>query len=269
MKGMVRNKPRRIFFLFLGLAVLSCSKPVEGCLDIRATNYNVSADEACCCTYPVLKLLISHAADTLFQSPDSIYTNQAGQLYRLTGARFFLSDFIFYVRDLGPVEVTDSLVLIQEDGSRQRVKDDVIQIQRSLSTYTVGTVVTSGWIDSISFQIGLLPELAAVLPAAVPADHPLRSPLTGLYTEGSGFQSLTTDLISLSTGPDTLQWSTALTRRITLESAVFAQIGYNINIPITVDYLHWINEEDLSSPQVMDITAWLDRIALSFRYGNL
>lgn len=269
MRGMIQSKPHRVLFLFLGLAVLSCSKPVEGCLDIRATNYNVSADEACCCTYPVLKLLISHAADTLFQSPDSIYANQAGQVYRLTGARFFLSDFVFYVRDVGPVEVSDSLLLLLDDGSTLRVKDDVIQIQRSLSTYTVGTLVTSGWIDSISFQIGLLPELAAVLPADVPADHPLRTPLNGLYTEGDGFQSLTTDLISLSTGPDTLQWSTQLTRRITLESAVFAQIGYNINVPITVDYLYWIDEEDLSMPQVMDVAAWLERIALSFRYGNL
>lgn len=187
----------------------------------------------------------------------------------MTGARFFLSDFIFYVRDVGPVEVTDSLVLVQDDGSSIRVKDDVVQIQRSLTTYTVGNVITSGWIDSFSFQIGLLPALAAVVPADVPDAHPLHTPLSGLYTEGIGFQSLTTDLISLSTGPDTLQWSTSLTRRITLSSSVLAKTGYNIEVPMTVDYLDWIKDEDLSMPQVIDVTAWLDRIALSFRYGNL
>ncbi len=266
---MSQGNLRSLLFLVLGMAVLSCGKPVEGCLDIRATNYNVSADDPCCCTYPVLKLVLSHAADSLFQSPDSIYTNLAGQPYRLTGARYFLSDFVFYVRDADPVEVTDSLVLILDDGSSLRVKDDVVQVQRSLSTYTVGTVITSGWIDSISFQIGLLPGFASVVPADVPADHPLRSPLSGLYSEADGFQSLTTDLISLSTGSDTLQWTTAMTRRITLETSVLAEVGYNIEVPVTVDYLKWISEEDLSMPQVTNVTAWLDRIALSFSYGNL
>lgn len=251
------------------LVVFSCAKPTEGCLDIRATNFNAAADENCCCTYPLVKLTISHAADSFFQSPDSLYSNDLGQDYRLISARFFLSDFIFYMRDGGAVEVADTILLTQSDGSMAWVKDDVIQIQRSLSSYTIGTIVTSGIMDSISFQIGLLPAMMDKIPADFPSNHPLKTPLSGLYVEGEGFKSLATEHWPQPPPSDTLQWTTTQPHRVTVATDVNVAIGYNIEIPITVNYLWWLAKEDILAPEVTNVTDWLHQIGLSFRYGNL
>lgn len=264
------GRPSQTSLFALGLLLLlSCAKPTEGCLDIRATNFNAAAEDPCCCTYPLVRLVISHAADSVFQSPDSIYTNDLGQAYRLLGTRFFLSDFVFYMRDFGPVEVSDTLLIARPDGSSVWVKDDVIQIQRSLSSYAIGTLVSSGWIDSLSFQIGLIPEMKDGVPTSFPADHPLALPLSGLYSEAEGFQFLATDHLPLIPGSDTLQWAVNQSVRITLPTDVFVSIGYHIDIPITINYLPWMAKEDISATQVISITDWLQRIALSFRYGNL
>lgn len=265
---MGRLLPCSLFILGC-LFVFSCAKPTEGCLDIRATNFNAAADENCCCTYPVVKLTISHAADSFFQSPDSLYFNDLGQHYRLISARFFLSDFIFYMQDGGPIEVADTILLKMADGSMSWVKDDVIQIQRSLSSYSIGTLVTSGKMDSFSFQIGLLPEMVDRLPADFPSNHPLKTPSTGLYVEGEGFKSLTTEHWPQSPPSDTIRWTAAEPVRITLSTDVLVGIGYNIEIPITINYLSWLAKEDIIAPEVTNVTEWLQQIGLSFRYGNL
>ncbi len=256
-------------FSYSCLIVFSCAKPTEGCLDIRATNFNAAADENCCCTYPQVKLIVSHAADTLFQSPDSIYTNDLGQAYRLLSARFYLSDFIFYMRDVGAIEVADTILLTQADGSMTWVKNDVIQIQRSLSSYSIGTLVTSGKMDSISFQIGLLPAMTDKVPSDFPTKHPLNAPLSGLYVEGEGYKGVATAHWPQSPPGDTLRWTAVQPQRVTLATEVNVAIGYNIEIPITINYLSWLAKEDIIAPEVINVTEWLQQIALSFRYGNL
>ena len=253
----------------MGLMILSCSKPKEGCLDIRATNFDATADENCCCSYPVLRLLLSHAVGSFFHSPDSTYTNDMGQTCRITGLNYVLSDFALLVEGQGWLRVSDSLTLAREDGTSLTVYDDIIVVNRNVSSYSVGTVLMDGVLDSISFRVGLLPDLVAIDPDAFPSDHPLRNPPDDLADSTNGFGSIAVKLIVPAQGGDTLTWHSALSTQVTLGVGQTVQTGYNLEVPLTVDYLQWIREEDLGQPNVTNVTDWMKRIALSFRYGNL
>jgi len=263
------GKVRKGLMMLVGLLLLSCSKPEEGCLDIRATNFDATADESCCCTYPVLRLLLSHAAGSVFHSPDSVYVNDAGQSYRIMGVDYFLSDVALLVEGTGWVRVSDSLTVTLEDGSILTVDDDILHVSRNQSSYSVGTLLTEGVIDSISFRIGLIPDLVSVDPEAFPADHPLHSPPDVLVDPTGGFGSVAVKLIAPAENGDTLTWSAALSTRVTLDVGQTVLTGYDVEIPMTVDYLQWIREEDVAQPSVINVTDWMARIALSFRYGNL
>ena len=47
-----------LFFSFFGFFLSACEQPTEGCLDFRALQVNIGADEACsdCCAYPAVQL---------------------------------------------------------------------------------------------------------------------------------------------------------------------------------------------------------------------
>lgn len=51
-----------ILGLTLVYSLTSCYEHPEGCMDVRAANYDVKADQPCddCCKYPELKLTVSH-----------------------------------------------------------------------------------------------------------------------------------------------------------------------------------------------------------------
>ncbi|HMV23421.1 MAG TPA: hypothetical protein PKA71_03780, partial [Saprospiraceae bacterium] len=72
--------------LFLSSVVLfftACYQPKEGCLDINATNFDATADEECCCQYPVLQLKFKHfASGNEFSASDTIL-NDFGQQFRI------------------------------------------------------------------------------------------------------------------------------------------------------------------------------------------
>ena len=62
---MISAKPKFHLFLFICLACCfaGCYEPIEGCLDVRATNFDLNADRSCpdnCCEYPELRLKLLH-----------------------------------------------------------------------------------------------------------------------------------------------------------------------------------------------------------------
>ena len=86
----------RIGLLSILMAVLlsACYEPTEGCLDVRATNFDLDADEGCadCCTYPELSLRF----ENVWVYPDSVaplrlhtfYVDAVGNPFRFERIRF-------------------------------------------------------------------------------------------------------------------------------------------------------------------------------------
>lgn len=79
----------------LAILLTGCYEHPEGCMDVRAGNYDVKADNACenCCKYPALNLTVSHSFEG-----NPVDTNTFLQLeevpdVRIRSLSLYLSDF--------------------------------------------------------------------------------------------------------------------------------------------------------------------------------
>ena len=74
------------WFVHVGIAMgiglfLACNARVEGCLDIEASNFDLTLDkhDPLSCVYPDLLLKVQYSWDTLSFTTDVLYTNDLGQ----------------------------------------------------------------------------------------------------------------------------------------------------------------------------------------------
>jgi len=77
------NKLSNLCIYILLLCILSsCYEGSDGCQDIRAVNYDLTADERCddepCCTYPVIEFRPDYAWDTLNFNLNTLYPLSGG-----------------------------------------------------------------------------------------------------------------------------------------------------------------------------------------------
>ena len=112
-------------FLLCCLFFTSCFQPEEGCLDIEATNFTLSADRDCVqddntsdcpCTYPDINLVIEHVYNDQAYLPDSVYQNNLGQTFRIRDIQFYMSDICLIRSDSTVVKILDTITLIVSNG---------------------------------------------------------------------------------------------------------------------------------------------------------
>ncbi len=247
-----------IFFLVEG-----CYEPIEGCLDNKATNFQVDADAACsnCCNYPVLKLLVEHKvvypdATYNFAYNDSIYQDGAGNAFRVKNIQFFLSDFRLIKKDGTELAVRDSLEveIFQPDGTLQKqfIRDDAALVNRNtFSTYEIGTLVTKGEIRALRFSVGLVAPANSANPASFPTGHPLRNTVM-YFNSDSGYVFNQLQLFNSATLSDTTTTlleigTTAFARTVEVPLSANVLEGFNIRITLRVNYLQWFQDVNLKT----------------------
>lgn len=254
-----------IFLLVLILA--SCYENEDGCLDIQATNYDVSADIPCdgCCKYPTLKLKLYQSNDTLSLKLGDTITNNLGHQVRLLKYVYFVSNVAVTI-DEKQYYVNDSLAFW--DGSDTTwVKNDIFRVRRSTPTYTIGDFRTSGAITNISFDIGI--------PASVEGKEILTTTDNALYTDSDSLrQSDYTYIIQrlqVATG-DNLQDTSIVDvpalfgpRSVSISIDTASIQGKDKVIDLKVDYRHWFDDIDFTSNTQSEISKRLmDNLSESF-----
>lgn len=183
-------------------ALSACYQPKEGCLDPRAANYDVSADDDClaaCCTYPALRLSFRHryarlgdaqAEETLRY--DSLYPAlpDTTQLFSVRRARFLFTELQLVREDGVAVALSDSLELMSANGVPMIVGGGFVPADRDLfQAATAGTWVGEGVYTHLRLTIGLPSGLRDLKPEDWPAGHPLRVDSL-LYDPDAGFLAL-------------------------------------------------------------------------------
>jgi len=84
---------RWILLLTTIVTMASCGTNNEGCLDANATNFNVSADKNCCCTYPQMGIRFE------FYNGDAVLSS-SNPLVDAGGDTISIQKLSFYVSDL-------------------------------------------------------------------------------------------------------------------------------------------------------------------------
>jgi hypothetical protein len=157
------------FYFFLPILVLlaGCYEPKSGCLDLEATNYDVSADDQCpdCCKFPTLSLQVQHLV-SLPTLPDSLFSMKyatgyqsaydTNDLFLIDRGRFFISD-LKLVRPTGEeVGVLDSVWLPTNNGDSILVENNFSKHDRDIfQAATLGTVRTVGLFSGVKFTLGV------------------------------------------------------------------------------------------------------------------
>lgn len=253
-----------IFYIFFLIFIAtSCYEPIEGCLDLRATNFAVDADDPCsnCCEYPALKLAVLHKVydaplDTFFNLTyvDSVYQDGVGNDFRVQNIRFYLSNLRFVRADGTEAPTQDSLSVevIRTGGSTETVKvlDNFALANRDVfSEFDLGTFVADGSFDRIRFEVGIAPPANASFPQAFPADHPLANEAMYINTDtGYIFNQLawfnsadladtTVTQLDIATEP--------FLRTVELPLEVSIIEGFDVIVTLQVNYSAWFENVDL------------------------
>jgi len=264
----INPSPYPPFLLLLLLILLfnACYNPREGCLDLRATNFEVDADRPCnrCCTYPQLLLVFEHkvqkdsAANLTYTT--ATYRDGAGNSFRIRDIQFYVSNARLVRADNSEVFPTDSLtVRIQPPGGTPQtatIADNVALVNRNnFSPAEMGTFLTTGSFAKVRFTLGLQPVQNQVLPNSLPdsvVNHPLEN--TGMYINpDTGFVINRLQLFNDLNQTDT----TFTTFRLLQQDTVPVELpipnpfnlveGRDLRVIIRINYLDWFKNVNIKT----------------------
>ena len=257
--------------LALGLFLMSlcaCYENVEGCLDIKARNFNPEADRDCCCEYPIVSARFEPLLDSARAwTPNARLVNNLGQEIHLLSVDFFVHDF-FATNNKGAVyRPTDRIILNLSDQG-QTVKEEFTNdfglIGWPPSNLSLGRFDEDGEFVEAGLRLGLSQRAELILPNSAPANHPLRTAdFTVMYD--STRAAFWSGVVRFSTpGPDSavhiLRFSSADLSGITINGvAPFTKKpGENFVIRIRGRYDALIRDINLLTG---DISAWKQQMA--------
>lgn len=177
----------RVICLLLGLVLIpACQEPVEGCLDIRATNFDPRADRDCCCQYPNLVLDLRYRAGGENFQLNTDFTLEDGQVVQFRKAAFYLSGIGLYSGDELFLPQDTVYVFSNASGVRDSsaVPGNVFVVNRSGFSIVAGTFTTEGSFDRLRLVAGLEAQFLQNNISLTPPGNPLALQADSLHTLG-------------------------------------------------------------------------------------
>jgi hypothetical protein len=186
---------RIVLFLLVVVVFSGCYEPTLGCLDTRATNFDLDADEACpdCCTFPLLSVRFdnvwSYQNTVVALRLDTFYLDANNNPFRLQRIRFYWSDLQLKLSSGATLTITDSLDLSIANGtdtSMITVRDDYLfaDIDRATRSVTLKTLETSGVLTSLGATFGIKEPVNSAVTTSLTSSHPL-APKSGQMNLGA------------------------------------------------------------------------------------
>ncbi len=240
----IKNNNFYWFLLAFFLLVLpsACLEKEDGCRDVAATNFAADAEIDCeddCCNYPSITFQIDHAAgDTSLKYGDTILFDN--KVINILETSFYINGISLTSSDQ-EITITDQITLTDRSGNTTLTTDDVEVISRDINSfsYEIGSFRGQGSYSELSFQVGLKPIQSVTSPSSVPSAHPL-APANALFDLPDSTYVFTRLRLENVTAGDTLEYLTTTAININLPYEVTINRGFDLTIPIKVDYLKWI-----------------------------
>ena len=230
--------------------IYSCYEPSEGCTNVLATNYEASADESCddeCCTFPELKLTVSHKHGENTLSFDSIYTNELGQAYSFKFIQLYLYNARL-IRDNGEsIAINQSVLLNPGEENEVEIIDDLISFRPSSFRFEFGEWIGTGEFTSLAFSIGIPPSIDSST-FVTEESHPINNIGDSLVIDNDKYAPA---YISLDTIPNSSYFNVRLLNEVEVTISDFRIIdrGFDVTFELDVDYSQWFKEVDFSSTE--------------------
>lgn len=241
------NRMRYKYLLYILTIVFfatACGEKKEGCLDIIAANFDASADNDCCCTYPNLVMNVTHKFDEdLTFRLDSAYTYNGIDSFVVKDMSLLFSkvhpikdDVIYLTEDTIHINIDDN-----QGAERLEIEDNFVLVKPNRFRYEIGTFSKPDTYDEIELTFGLGGDLERIVPDSVYAtEHILQSEEDSIWTSDEGYFYLYIKVLPISTEPNNereivlsganhlLEWN--------MEQQLLADIGYDFELNIKIDY---------------------------------
>ncbi len=252
------------------ILLLGCYEPKNGCLDIEATNYDVSADDPCdgCCKYPSISLQVQHYV-VLPNQPDTAFVLKYGTKYQSpfdTNHYFFIDRGRFFVADLHLIRASGEAVGVVDSVWLPLIIGDSVYVQNNFSKHDrdifqaakIGTIKTVGMFSGARFTLGLPPQiLNEVEIDSVTTGHPL-----AVKNDTLSYDTLTGIIpLHLIFRPDSLAGTPPIdlrfydAKQISLDfpQPLAIERGYNVKLVIRLNYMALFKDIDFQndSPSIM------------------
>ena len=241
--------PERIVFLltvaFLAWTGWGCNTRIQGCLDLNATNFDLTAEKACddCCTYPTVTITLSQKWGDNNFSTDNTFFDSHGNAYKIIDLQYFLSSFA-WESSLNEVYTVDSSTANCPE-EMFNYTNDITVIRPTSFVYTLGSSRTATEIDSLGFHIGLVEDFSCLddslssTPDILTSSSPLWNPATGMLST----IRLIVNLLPSDTIVDTLFIDVHQAEKIAYRGAL--NQGENFSFLLTVNYAPWFSTVDI------------------------
>lgn len=154
------NQMAKYFILFVVLIFLSsCYEPIDGCIDILSTNYQLDADNECddCCTFPNLRLRLNYAFGKEEFNRFSYYNFGGTDSLRILNSHFFMYN-PYLVQDslkIGSEDSISVLCLLNETLENQFISNTLEKLRLTNTLVEFKNYRSMGVYDSLGFTIGL------------------------------------------------------------------------------------------------------------------
>lgn len=232
------------FFSIL-LFCTACYEPIEGCLDIKSSNYEVSADRACdsCCVFPNFNLNIDQVFGGEDFSLGDTLINDVGNELVLTDYYIILSDF--RLENSGVVYTVDDSTQVNcgmTSGTENYEVNDLIYISNSSSFTTIGTWKDPGQFEGINFLIGLSDCYHDAGIDDIQSDSKIAD-IDTLYSTGLGFKTMSFEFSDSITIDFIGKQGTIVASKSTNTSNV---AGSAFSLDLDIDFGVWFSGVDLT-----------------------
>lgn len=189
MKCTKSNAQIILALLLLSMIVGGCYQAKDGCLDIYATNFDVTADNNCCCNYPVLQLEFTHKLGTRdYNSVDTI-TNDIGQSFKINAFSLYLSGIEFTGTSGNKFSTSDTIHLPGEKNTIVLAKD-IALVRANTSNVNLGSLIQREDYLKVVFNVGVPEEADGVSFSKIPSSSNLSIQPDSLFDESLGYVSL-------------------------------------------------------------------------------
>jgi hypothetical protein len=222
---------------------MACGDREEGCLDIKAENFDASADKDCCCDYPDLLMNVQHTFDTISFKLDSAYHYPNGDTFSIKDLYIMVSEVHPLAEGL-PYSISDTINIGVNDALGQELlvlENNFATLCPTRYTHPIGTFQYPGQYEGVSLRLGVNDEVNRILPDSVYiSGHPLKSDTDSLWAADGGYFAMRIQVAPQASNPDVLRditvWSDGYTKEFNINGNVSAELGYDSNFNIKIDY---------------------------------
>lgn len=247
------KSPYISFILLLGLLLFlnACQESTSGCLDVKATNFDVTKDKACtdgCCVYPNLKLQLNYAWGTEKLSFNKKYLFDSDSI-EILNAQMYLSDFQLITSDNKKATTIDSIFLYRDKDTIKALNNFTLVGKNIGFDFSMGKFDQPTQYSKLSFQVGLSNILTTASPSKMPSSSPLSTKTDSMYLTTTKTYVFNKLVIARKKTQDTLRLFITTPKTVEIVKKLSFTEGYDATIPLTINYLQLLNGVKMSDAQ--------------------